>query len=67
MLKNCKKVLTICASTCLLGTFVKAKETIYDLDKIDEIFYELNADPNDSKARVNHKNAFCDNATFIDD
>ncbi|KAB0575309.1 catalase [Helicobacter pullorum NCTC 12824] len=67
MLKNFKKVLTICASTCLLGTFVNAQETIYDPDKIAEIFYKLNGDPNDSKARVNHKKGFCANATFIAD
>ena len=55
MIKNFKKILAVCASTCLLGTFINAQETIYDADKIAEIFYKLSGDPNDSKARVNHK------------
>ena len=43
------------------------KKPIYDADKIAEIFYKLNGNPNDSKARVNHKKRFCANATFIAD
>lgn len=27
MIKNFKKILAVCASTCLLGTFINAQET----------------------------------------
>ncbi|TXE87617.1 catalase [Campylobacter volucris] len=59
-----KKYITSCLAFCCLSGAMYADEIKYDAQKIADIFYQLNADPNNPKAKVNHAKGFCAMGSF---
>lgn len=59
-----KKYISSCLAICCLSGAIYANEVEYDAQKIADIFYQLNADPKNPKAKVNHAKGFCVMGTF---
>ncbi|EGK8084452.1 catalase [Campylobacter lari] len=59
-----KKYISSCLAICCLSSAIYANEVEYDAQKIADIFYQLNADPKNPKAKVNHAKGFCAMGTF---
>ncbi|QOR01029.1 catalase [Campylobacter sp. 2014D-0216] len=59
-----KKYINTCLVACCLSGIVYANDVEYDAQKIADIFYQLNADPKNPKAKVNHAKGFCAMGSF---